>query len=91
MKLRTSRTPVSRLTAMLFVSLLALGLGACSDSDGNARGENRSFSTLNDLVVADCNDLPEDTKPLAIDGLAFTNSTPEDTVPENSVEGQACI
>ncbi len=82
--------------AMLFVAaVLSLGLAACGDSnllaDDEARGADRSFNSLNALVIADCNTTPEDTRPVAIDGLAFNNATPENTQPEDSLEGQTCI
>ena len=88
----------SRLKAWSLPLLLGIGLAACGDSDflpGNGNndqaGENRQFNTLNQLVIADCNSSPENTRPVPIDGLAFTNATPENTRPEDSAEDQACI
>lgn len=86
---------ISRSAILSVTAVLSLGLAACGDSnlfaDDEARGADRNFNSLDALVIADCNTKPEDTQPVAIDGLAFNNATPENTRPEDSLEGQTCI
>ena len=94
--MRLFKQPAARTgSAILLAGTLALTLGACGDSNGNfvpgGDNDNANFRSLDDVVLAQCNQRPENTQPVSLDGLQFNDQTPEDTRPEDSLVTQTCI